>query len=131
MEKSIEKELRNLLYVRNGNLFVYCQPQSWCTSSLFKEWIKVIFLQYDKEYGEKCLLIMDKASEHISKDSLSFLDENKINYVFNTRRNDMPMSTINVAVNKIFKAQVIFFNLLDYFYKVWYKDIIIIKKYWK
>ena len=97
MEKSIEKEPRNLPYVRNGNLFVYCQPQSWCTSSLFKKWIKMIFLQYDKEYGEKCLLIIDKISGYISKGSLSFLDENKINYVFNTRRNDMPMSTIRCS----------------------------------
>ena len=70
--KSIEKELRSLSYVRNGNVYVYCQPQGWCTLSLFQEWIKMVFLPYEKEYGEKCLLIMDKASGYISKDSLFF-----------------------------------------------------------
>lgn len=38
-------------------VFVYWQPQGWCTSSLFQEWIKVVFLPYEKKF----LLIMDKA----------------------------------------------------------------------
>ena len=41
--KSIEKELRSLPYVKNGNVYVYCQPQGWCTLSLFQEWIKMVF----------------------------------------------------------------------------------------
>lgn len=61
-KKTIEKELRGLLYVREKSKFIYCQSDGWCTSYIFKEWIKEIFLPYEKEYGNKCLLILDKAS---------------------------------------------------------------------
>jgi hypothetical protein len=98
-------------------------------------------LQYEKEYGEKCLLIMDKGSGYISKDSLSFLDENKINYVLIPGGMSCQCQSLYLAVNKIFKDQVKFLyekvrlfydnmnnknklkslriNLLDYIYKVW------------
>ena len=70
--KTIEKELRGLPYVRDKSMFIYCQSDGWCTSYIFKEWIKEIFIPYEKEYGDKCLLLLDKASGHISKDSLFF-----------------------------------------------------------
>ena len=148
--KSIEKELRILPYMRNGNVYIYCQPQGWCTSSLFQEWIKLVFLPYEKEYGEKCLLIIDKALGHISKDSLSFFDGNKINYVLIPGGITCECQPLDEAVNKVFKDQVklllekdrLFYdnrlnknklkflriNLLDYIYKVWYNDTIITTK---
>ena len=147
--KTIEKELRNLPYVRNGNLFVYCQPQGWCTSYLFIEWIKAVFLPYEKEYGEKCLLIMDKASSHISKDSLSILEEKKINYVLIPGGLTSECQPLDISVNKIFKDNLklrfekerllydilnnkiklksLRINLLDYINQVWYDNTIITK----
>ena len=79
--KTIEKELRELPYVRDKSMFIYCQSDGWRTSYIFKEWIKKIFIPYEKEYCDKCLLILDKASGHISKESLSFLEEKNINFV--------------------------------------------------
>ena len=65
--KSIEKKERSLSYEKDKKIFIYCQHDAWCTSSIFKEWVNFIFKPYEIEYGDKCILIMDKAARHISK----------------------------------------------------------------
>ena len=67
--KSIEKELNNMHFVKE-KIHVYCQNDGCCISFIFKELIKNIFIEYEKEIPDKCLLIIDKAISHISKDSL-------------------------------------------------------------
>ena len=46
--KSIEKELRTLPYERDKKIFIYCQQDAWCTTSIFKEWVNVVFKPYEK-----------------------------------------------------------------------------------
>ena len=72
----------------------------------FKEWIKEIFIPYEKEYGDKCLLLLDKASGHILKDSLSFLEEKNINYVLIPAGMTPICQPLDIAVNKVFKDNV-------------------------
>lgn len=68
----------------------------------FKEWIKE-FKPYEKEYADKCLLILDKVSGHISKESLSFLEEKNINFVLIPVGMTLICQPLDIAVNKVFK----------------------------
>ena len=148
--KTIEKELRGLPYVRDKSMFIYSQRDGWCTSYIFKEWIKEIFIPYEKEYCDKCLLILDKASGHISNESLSFLEQKNINFVLITAGMTPICQPLDIAVNKVFKDNVkLLFekerlyldrlnnqiklkqarlNFVEYIYKVWYNDLIINKE---
>lgn len=58
--KTIEKQLQDLYYAKNHEMYVNCQSQGWCTTELFCSWIKEIFLQYENFIAEKCLLVLDK-----------------------------------------------------------------------
>lgn len=104
--KTVEKNLRSLPFVREKNMFIYCQEDGWCTTAIFKEWIKVIFQPYEKEYGDKCILIMDKASSHISKESLSFLKENNIEFILIPAGMTPHCQPLDISVNKVFKDNV-------------------------
>lgn len=147
--KTVEKNLRSLPFVREKNMFIYCQEDGWCTTAIFKEWIKVIFQPYEKEYGDKCILIMDKASSHISKESLSFLKENNIEFILIPAGMTPHCQPLDISVNKVFKDNVkLLFekdrldyegvnnqiklkqaplNLIDYINRVWSNDQIITK----
>jgi hypothetical protein len=147
--KTVEKNLRSLPFVREENMFIYCQEDGWCTTAIFKEWIKVIFQPYEKEYGDKCILIMDKASSHISKESLSFLKENNIEFILIPAGMTPHCQPLDISVNKVFKDNVkLLFekdrldyegvnnqiklkqarlNLIDYINRVWPNDQIITK----
>ena len=48
-------------------MYIFYQTIAWC--DIFNEWIFKIFLHYQNSLGEKCLLILDKASSHSSDDS--------------------------------------------------------------
>ena len=104
--KTIEKQLQDLYYVKNKEMYVYCQPQGWCTSELFCLWIKEIFIPYENFIAEKCLLVLDKASAHISIDSLSFLEKNKIAYVLIPPGMTPECQPLDVSVNKLFKDNI-------------------------
>ena len=78
--KSTEKELCKLYNHPEECIYIYAQKDGWWTTFIFKEWINNAFKKYEKNLGCKCLLIMDKASSHISKESINFLVENNISY---------------------------------------------------
>lgn len=73
--KAIEKQMNDLYYVKNKGMFIHCQSQGWCNTELFCMWIKEVFIPYEKQIAKKCLLISDKASVHVSDESLSFLEK--------------------------------------------------------
>ena len=79
--KTIEKQMNDLYYVKNKEMYIHCQPQDWCTTELFCMWIKEVFIPYDNQIAKKCLLVLDKASVHVSEESISFLDKNNISYI--------------------------------------------------
>lgn len=65
--KSVENNSRKLPCVINKNMYIFYQAIS--QYDIFNEWIFKIFLHYQNSLGEKCLLILDKASSHSSDDS--------------------------------------------------------------
>ena len=67
--------------IKNSDIFVHCPKDGWCISGLFCQSITEIFIPSQKSISKKCILIMDMAHAHISKDSLNFLKEKEINYV--------------------------------------------------
>lgn len=73
--KTIEKQLQDLYYDKNHEMYVHCQSQGWCTTELFCSWTKEVFLPYENFIDEKCLLVLNKASVHVSNESLYFLEK--------------------------------------------------------
>ena len=63
-------------------------------TEIFTLWIKEIFIPYQETIGEKCLLILDKAISHISRESLKYLNDLKINKCFNPIGYDSRMSIL-------------------------------------
>ena len=51
-------------------IFIHCQSNGWYTSEVFELWINEVFLPYQNNIGEKCLLVFDQASSRISLESL-------------------------------------------------------------
>ena len=102
-----------------------------------------------KLLGSKCLLIMDKASCHISKEAINFLEENNISYNLIPSGLTPILQPLDISVNKFFKDNIknlferdrLFLdnlnknlklktariNLIDNIKKVWYDDNIITK----
>ena len=79
--RTTEKQMNDLYYIKNKEMYIHCQPQGWFTTELFCLWIKEVFIPYEIQIAEKCLLVLDKASVHVSKESISFLDKNNISYI--------------------------------------------------
>ncbi len=69
---------------------------------------KKVFIIYEKDKGKRCLLIMDKAASHISKDSIAFLDANKVNYVLIPLGMTPVCQPLDISVNKVFQDNVKF-----------------------
>lgn len=44
--KRIEKNFSKNALVKNKKLYALCQPNSWCTSDIFKFWLKEIYIKY-------------------------------------------------------------------------------------
>ena len=147
--KTVEKNLRKLSYVINGDIFIHCQKEGWCTTDIFECWIKEIFLPYQKMVCEKCLLTLDNASAHNSNNALDILKSYDIKYAFIPPGMTPECQPLDISVNKIFKDNIkqkfeenrLFFdninpkiklnqcrlNLIDYIHQVWYDNSIITK----
>ena len=147
--KTIEKSLNTLYYVKNKKIFVHCQREGWCTSEIFAYWINEIFLPYENEISEKCLLIMDNASSHISNTTLKVLEDKKVSFIQILSGMTPECQPFDISVNKKFKDKIILMfennrilfdtlnnkvklktarlNLLDYIYRVWDDKTIITK----
>ena len=81
-------------------MFIYCQNNVWCDNFIFKEWIKKIFIPYQKSLCEKCILIIDKASSHSSDDSLEFLNDMNISYLLIPSAMTSILQPMDLSVNK-------------------------------
>ena len=145
--KTIEKKLNELYYVKKHEIFVHCQKQGWCTTELFILWLKEVFIPYQTSIAENCLLVMDKASSHISAESIKYLNENNISFMLIPAGMTPECQPLDITVNKIFKNNIkqlfeekrLFYeelngkvklqnarlNLIDFVYRVWSNDNIL------
>ena len=104
--KTIENELWKLYTIPEGYIFIYAQKDGWCTTFIFKEWINNVFKKYEKMLGCKCILIMDRASNLISKESINFLEENNIAYNLIPAGLTQILQPLDISVNKVFKDNI-------------------------
>ena len=147
--KYIETTLKKLEYVKNKNMFVLCQEDGWCTTRIFQEWIKNIYIPYQNYIMEKCLLVLDMATCHVSKEALNFLDNLNISYIIIPPGMTPYCQPLDVSVNKLFKDNIkllfekdrllfdninpkiklntLRVNLLGYINNVWNDDSLITK----
>lgn len=145
--KTIEKKLNTLYYVKNSELFIWCQKDRWCTSDIFCYWIREVFLPYEKFVCDKCILIIDSATYHKSNESIDILNKYNINYIFIPPGMTPELQPLDISVNKIFKDNIKLrfeeqricydklnpkvklttarLNLIDYIYNIWKNDNII------
>ena len=86
---------------------MHCQREGWCTSEIFVYWIKEIFLSYENEISEKCLLIMDNASSHISNTTLKVLEDKKVSFIQIPSGMTPECQPLDISVNKKFKDKII------------------------
>ena len=129
---------------------ICCQKDGWCTTKIIEYWLNNIFLPYQRQIIEKCLLVFDKATCHISKEAIDFLNYNNIPYIFIPAGMTPYCQPLDIAVNKVFKDNVklnfekdrLFYDninpkiklntlrikLLDIINKVWNDESIISKK---
>ena len=119
--KTIENHLKNLEYVIKQNIFICCQEKGWCTNDIFTEWIKKIYIPYQANVNEKCLLIFDMASSHISNYSLEILKKYDINYIIIPSGMTPICQPLDISVNKIFKDNI---KLLFEKERLYYDNII-------
>ena len=87
-------------------MLIYAQKDAWCTTFIFKEWLINVFKKYEKEIGAKCMLIMDKASSHISKESIKFLEENNIAYNLIPAGLTPILQPLDISINKVLKDNI-------------------------
>lgn len=104
--KIIENHVKNLEYVVNKKIVVCCQENEWCTEDIFADWIKNIFIPYQNSLNEKCLLIFDMATSHVSKFSIDVLKKHDINYVTISAGMTPINQPLDIAVNKTFKDHI-------------------------
>ena len=104
--KIIENHVKNLEYVVNKKIFICCQDNGWCTEDIFAEWIKNIFIPYQNSLNDKCLLLFDMASSHISKFSIDVLKKHDINFVTIPAGMTPISQPLDIAVNKTFKEHI-------------------------
>ena len=104
--KTVESKLRKIEYVRNKQMFIYCQNNAWCDKFIFNEWIKNIYILYQKLLLEKCLLIIEKASSHSSDDSLEILNKLNISYLLIPFGMNSLLQPMDLSVNKVFKDNI-------------------------
>ena len=107
--KTVETKLRKLDYVRENKMFIFCQNNAWCDKYIFSQWVKQIFIPYQKTLCENCLLIIDKASSHSSDDSLEILNSLNINYLLIPSGMTSILQPMDISVNKVFKDNIRYF----------------------
>jgi hypothetical protein len=66
------------------------------------------FIPYENQIAEKCLLVLDKASVHVSEESISFLDKNNISYILIPPGMTPECQPLDISANKLFKDSIKF-----------------------
>lgn len=78
---NLEERYKNLEVVKNKKIEIYFQYNAWCDESVFKRWVKDVYLYYEEQQiKKKCILIMDRAPSHIYRSK--YLEKKGKEYVF-------------------------------------------------
>ena len=104
--KTIEINMRKLSFVKNNNMYIYCQKNSWCDNNLFIEWINEIFIKYQNSLQDKVLLIIDKDTSHVSSESSDYFKKNNIGFSLIPPGTASLLQPLDLSVNKIFKDHI-------------------------
>lgn len=89
-----------------GEMYVHNQKEGWCTSQIFSYWLKKVYLLFHIFISETCLLILDNATAHNSKESLKILKEYNVKYLFIPPGMTPERQPLDISVNRIFKSQI-------------------------
>lgn len=101
--KRIENDLSKNDLVKKKRLYAFCQQNAWCTSDIFKIWIKEIYLKYQNKIKSKCLLILDQAPSHKTDEIIQFMYNNNVEYKFIPAGLTSKLQPLDLSVNKVFK----------------------------
>lgn len=93
--------------VKKEKVLIFDNKKSWYVIEIFINWIKFVFLNYQKlEAKEPCLLILDKTPSHLNEKVIQFLNDNNIKRIFIPDGPTTKLQLLDVAVNKPFKDYV-------------------------
>ena len=103
-DKINERRYNKLDVVRNKKIFIFFQENAWVNDSIFKNWIDLVFKEHEKNLKDKCLLLLDKAPSHITKNVLSYFKSNQIEYILIPARLTRFLQPLDIGVNFPFKT---------------------------
>ena len=99
---NLEARYKNLDCVKNKKIVIYFQYNAWCDESIFKKWVKDVYLVYEEEEIKKrCILIMDKAPSHIYRSK--YLEKKGKSYVFIPGGLTRYLQPLDIGINRQFK----------------------------
>ena len=145
----IEKELNSLPFLINKKKYVWCQQNSWGTYVIFNNWLKDVYKKYEINSGYKCILILDHEPSHHNPNTIEFMKNNGIEYVFVPQGLTRKALPLDISVNGPFKSyyknfytthivntseNLIYFQktkrnvLIDWINDIWYSQDKITKK---
>jgi hypothetical protein len=74
--------------------------------NLFIKWINKIFIKYQNSLQEEVLLIINKKTFQVSIESLDYLTNNKIDFLFIPPGETSLLQPLDISANKIFKDHI-------------------------
>ena len=140
-------KLKNNLYIKKYKIFINFNNNAWSTTELMLDWIDKVYLAYIKKdplCGEG-LLIIDKASSHISEEVIEKCTGNLMDLSILPAGTTSIMQPLDISINKKFKnyirekyinhciknnvtfAKVEKEDIINWIGDIWYDDTIISK----
>ena len=140
-------KLKNNLYIKTNKIFINFNNNAWSTTELMLDWIDKVYLAYIKKdplCGEG-LLIIDKASSHISEEVIEKCTGNLMDLSILPAGTTSIMQPLDISINKKFKnyirekyinhciknnvtfAKVEKEDIINWIGDIWYDDTIISK----
>lgn len=105
---TIEKSLKKYKEVINGNAFIACNENAWCTYDIMNIWLNEIWLPYIKKASPNGngLVILDKCTSHIKEEFLKLLYDSNQNYCIIPARLTRVLQPLDVSINQPLKARL-------------------------
>jgi hypothetical protein len=85
------------------NLFHSSNSNSWMTTTMFIEYLKLVIIPYKRKTMGKIILIMDKFSVHTNSTVQDFMKNSNINYEYIPAGCTGFLQPLDVTINRVFK----------------------------
>lgn len=103
VNKINEKQLQKNIHIINKKVYTTCQKKAWCDTQVFLNWYNKIYLKYESDLKEKCLLILDKSPSHCNDIILNEFKKNKTQFILIPWGLTRYLQPLDLGINMPFK----------------------------